>query len=91
MHLGLLSILVPTYAEGIAFFVGKMGFELLEEIEKKDFLVVFVTAFKDYAIRAFNASNTIIYLPLTDHPKSSIAFLEAWIIVINKGKMMYAI
>lgn len=35
---------------------GAEGFELLDEIEKKDFLVVFVTAFKDYAIRAFNAS-----------------------------------
>ncbi|MDX2362030.1 MAG: LytTR family DNA-binding domain-containing protein [Crocinitomicaceae bacterium] len=35
---------------------GAEGFELLEEIENKDFLVVFVTAFKDYAIRAFNAS-----------------------------------
>lgn len=35
---------------------GAEGFELLEEIDNKDFLVVFVTAFKDYAIRAFNAS-----------------------------------
>ncbi len=35
---------------------GAEGFELLEEIENKNFLVVFVTAFKDYAIRAFNAS-----------------------------------
>jgi len=35
---------------------GSEGFELLEEVENKDFLVVFVTAFKDYAIRAFNAS-----------------------------------
>lgn len=35
---------------------GAEGFELLDEIENKDFLVVFVTAFKDYAIRAFNAS-----------------------------------
>ena len=35
---------------------GAEGFELLDEIEKKDFFVVFVTAFKDYAIRAFNAS-----------------------------------
>lgn len=35
---------------------GSEGFELLDEIEEKDFLVVFVTAFKDYAIRAFNAS-----------------------------------
>ena len=35
---------------------GAEGFELLEEIDNKNFLVVFVTAFKDYAIRAFNAS-----------------------------------
>ncbi len=40
---------------------GAEGFELLEEIENKKFLVVFVTAFKDYAIRAFNAS-AIYYL-----------------------------
>ena len=31
---------------------GSEGFELLEEIEEKDFLVVFVTAFKDFAIKA---------------------------------------
>ena len=35
---------------------GAEGFELLEAVENKNFLVVFVTAFKDYAIRAFNAS-----------------------------------
>lgn len=35
---------------------GAEGFELLDEVENKDFLVVFVTAFKDYALRAFNAS-----------------------------------
>lgn len=35
---------------------GSEGFELLEEVTNKNFLVVFVTAFKDYAIRAFNAS-----------------------------------
>ena len=35
---------------------GAEGFELLEELEEKDFFVVFVTAFKDYAIKAFNAS-----------------------------------
>lgn len=40
---------------------GAEGFELLDEIDNKDFLVVFVTAFKDYAIRAFNAS-AIYYL-----------------------------
>ena len=40
---------------------GAEGFELLDELEEKDFLVVFVTAFKDYAIKAFNAS-AIYYL-----------------------------
>jgi two-component system LytT family response regulator len=35
---------------------GAEGFELLDELEEKNFLVVFVTAFKDYAVRAFNAS-----------------------------------
>jgi two-component system, LytTR family, response regulator len=40
---------------------GAEGFELLDEIEEKDFLVVFVTAFKDYAIKAFNAS-AVYYL-----------------------------
>ena len=40
---------------------GSEGFEVLDEIENKDFLVVFVTAFKDYAIRAFNAS-AVYYL-----------------------------
>lgn len=40
---------------------GAEGFELLDEVEEKDFLVVFVTAFKDYAIRAFNAS-AVYYL-----------------------------
>ena len=40
---------------------GSEGFELLDEIEAKDFLVVFVTAFKDFAIKAFNA-NAAYYL-----------------------------
>ncbi|TNE54930.1 MAG: response regulator transcription factor [Bacteroidetes bacterium] len=40
---------------------GSEGFELLEEVENKNFLVVFVTAFKDYAIKAFNAS-AVYYL-----------------------------
>lgn len=40
---------------------GSEGFELLEEIENRNFRVVFVTAFKDYAIRAFNAS-AVYYL-----------------------------
>ena len=32
-HLALLSILVPDYDAGIAFFVGKMGLELLEDTD----------------------------------------------------------
>ncbi len=32
---------------------GSEGFELLDKLEGDDFFVVFVTAFKDYAIRAF--------------------------------------
>lgn len=40
---------------------GSEGFELLEEIEEKNFHVVFVTAFKDYAVKAFNA-NAAYYL-----------------------------
>ncbi len=40
---------------------GAEGFELLDEVEEKNFLVVFVTAFKDYAVRAFNAS-AVYYL-----------------------------
>lgn len=40
---------------------GAEGFELLDEVEHKNFLVVFVTAFKDYAIQAFNA-NAVYYL-----------------------------
>ncbi|MCO5261052.1 MAG: LytTR family DNA-binding domain-containing protein [Crocinitomicaceae bacterium] len=47
-----LDIRMPSNAE---------GFELLEEIEEKSFQVVFVTAFKDYAIKAFNAS-AVYYL-----------------------------
>lgn len=40
---------------------GAEGFELLESIEKRDFFVIFVTAFKDYALKAFNA-NAIHYV-----------------------------
>jgi two-component system, LytTR family, response regulator len=40
---------------------GTEGFDLLDELEDKDFFVVFVTAFKDFAIKAFNA-NAAYYL-----------------------------
>ena len=52
---------------------GAEGFELLEEIENKDFLVVFVTAFKDYAIRAFNASAVYYLLKPIDPDELKIA------------------
>lgn len=53
--------LIATLHPNIVFLDIRMpsgieGLELLESIEKKDFLVVFVTAFKEFAIRAFNAS-----------------------------------
>ncbi len=40
---------------------GAEGFEMLEECLERDFLVVFVTAFKDYAIEAFKV-NAVDYL-----------------------------
>ena len=52
---------------------GAEGFELLEEIENKDFLIVFVTAFKDYAIRAFNASAIYYILKPIDVDELKIA------------------
>lgn len=45
----------------IAMPSGTEGFEFLESLPEKKFQVVFVTAFKDYAIRALNA-NAIHYL-----------------------------
>ncbi len=35
-HLALISLLVPDYAAGIAFFVGRMGFDLLEDTDLGD-------------------------------------------------------
>jgi len=40
---------------------GAEGFDLLEQFSDHPFLVVFVTAFKDYAIKAFNA-NAVHYI-----------------------------
>ncbi len=40
---------------------GAEGFELLESLKGEDFMVVFVTAFKDFAVRAFNA-NAVHYV-----------------------------
>ena len=40
---------------------GTEGLTLLDEIDNRDFLVVFVTAFKEYAVKAFNA-NAVHYL-----------------------------
>lgn len=40
---------------------GAEGFEFLEQVQNLNFQVVFVTAFKDYAVRAFNA-NAVHYV-----------------------------
>ena len=40
---------------------GEEGLELLEDVQSDNFQIVFVTAFKDYAIKAFNA-NSIHYI-----------------------------
>jgi len=40
---------------------GEEGLDLLEDVKSDNFQIVFVTAFKDYAIKAFNA-NSIHYL-----------------------------
>ena len=40
---------------------GEEGLELLEDVKTHNFQIVFVTAFKDYAIKAFNA-NSIHYI-----------------------------
>ena len=52
---------------------GAEGFELLDELEEKNFLVVFVTAFKDYALRAFNASAVYYVLKPIDIEELQIA------------------
>ena len=40
---------------------GEEGLDLLEDVKSNNFQIVFVTAFKDYAIKAFNA-NSIHYI-----------------------------
>ena len=40
---------------------GEEGLELLEDVKTGNFQIVFVTAFKDYAIKAFNV-NSIHYI-----------------------------
>jgi two-component system LytT family response regulator len=40
---------------------GEEGLELLEDVKSNNFQIVFVTAFKDYAIKAFNI-NSIHYI-----------------------------
>ncbi|MBL7942446.1 MAG: response regulator, partial [Flavobacteriales bacterium] len=59
---------------------GSEGFDLLDSLPDKDFMVVFVTAFKDYAIQAFNA-NAIHYIlkPIDiEELQSAVARLEEY-------------
>ena len=45
---------------------GAEGFELLDMIPNKSFKVIFITAFKDYAIKAFKANAIDYFLKLVD-------------------------
>jgi two-component system LytT family response regulator len=60
------KIIIETSQPDVVFLdirmpSGAEGFELLETIEEQNFFVVFVTAFKDFAVRAFNA-NAVHYI-----------------------------
>src|SRR5690554_7699015 len=50
---------------------GSEGFDLLERLENRNFLVVFVTAFKDYAIRAFQ-TNAVHYILRSEEHTSEL-------------------
>lgn len=52
---------------------GAEGFQLLEEVSQRNFLVVFVTAFKDYAIKAFQANAAHYILKPIDEDELRIA------------------
>jgi two-component system LytT family response regulator len=52
---------------------GSEGFELLEELEYRKFQLVFVTAFKEYAIQAFNANAAYYLLKPIDSEELKIA------------------
>jgi len=41
---------------------GEEGLELLEDVKTNNFQIVFVTAFKDYAIKAFNIKDGLMIL-----------------------------
>ena len=52
---------------------GAEGFQLLEEVNQRNFLVVFVTAFKDYAIKAFQANAAHYILKPIDEEELRVA------------------
>lgn len=67
---------------------GLEGFELLKKIPNRDFQVVFVTAFKDYAIQAFNA-NAVHYIlkPIDiDDLQNAVAKLIEYSISFEENK-----
>ena len=55
---------------------GEEGFELLKQIPEKKFLVVFVTAFKEFAVRAFKANAIHYLLKPIDIAKITIAIAK---------------
>ena len=70
---------------------GAEGFDLLDDLSAKNCLVVFVTAFKDYAVRAFNA-NALHYLlkPVDlDDLKTAIGKVEDTLEHVNEHPEVY--
>ena len=70
---------------------GTEGFDLLDSLDEKNFIVIFVTAFKDYAIKAFNA-NAIHYVlkPIDiDDLKEAVAKAENEILKQTPDFQMY--
>ena len=63
---------------------GENGFDLLERVEK-DFKLIFVTAFDEFAIRAFEI-NAIDYLLKPVNPERLAKTLERLFEAINKGE-----
>lgn len=61
------------------------GFDLLNSIPDKNFLVIFVTAFKDYAIRAFNANAVYYVLKPIDIDELKLA-VEKVVQQVNTGQ-----
>lgn len=59
MHIGAITILVPDYDEGLAYFVGTLGFDLIEDrpqSETKRFVVVALPGSTETRLRLAKAT-----------------------------------